>query len=394
MNNRWAILVLLFVVRLSFAYQFQSVGAVSPLLIEAWSIDYARLGTLVSLYMLPGVIIALPGGMVSRRFGDRAMVITGLALMAVGGVVTGLAESYAVAIAGRLIAGIGGVLLNVLMTKMVMDWFAGREIVAALAAYITSWPAGIALALYTLAPFAELASLPAVFFLTAALNLLGLVALWALYQQPPGAAKGIATPAATARLLPREIWLITLVTIVWMSYSTLYLILMSFAPSLLVARGLTAVAAGDLTGIAATLFAVSTFFSGFFADWLKRPLLIVLVSLVLMIAAFAALPLFATATWIFIAIGIVGGMPQGILKALPVDVMRPEARGTGMGLHFTIHYAGYAAAPPLVGFIADVTGRVEASMMSGAVLGAVALGFYLWSRVEIRRLPLPATASA
>ena len=292
MNNRWAILVLLFAVRLSFAYQFQSVGAVSPLLVEAWSIDYASLGILVSLYMFPGVVLALPGGMIGGRIGDRQMVIAGLGLMAVGGVVTGMAESYTVAVVGRLIAGVGGVLLNVLMTKMVMDWFAGPEIVTALAFYITSWPAGIAIALYTLAPFAEAVSLPAVFFLTAALNLVGLAALWTLYRQPPGALDGVGARAATSRLLPREVWLVVLVTIVWMSYSTLYLVLMSFAPSLLVERGLTAVDAAALTGVAAGLYAISTPIFGFVSERVNRPVPIVVASLLLMIAGFMGDALF------------------------------------------------------------------------------------------------------
>ena len=81
MDNRWAILALLFAVRLTLAYQFQSVAAVSPLLIDAWAIGYAELGLLVSLYMLPGVVIALPGGLIGGRFGDRATVVAGLALM-------------------------------------------------------------------------------------------------------------------------------------------------------------------------------------------------------------------------------------------------------------------------------------------------------------------------
>ena len=388
MDNRWAILALLFAVRLTFAYQFQSVAAVSPLLIDAWAIDYAELGLLVSLYMLPGAVVALPGGMLGGRFGDRAAVVAGLALMAAGGAVTGLADTYAAAVVGRVVAGIGGVLLNVLMTKMVMDWFAGREIVAALAVFITSWPGGIALALYTLPGFAEAVSLPAVFFLTGALNLAGMAGVWKLYRLPPGG-RGGGLRAATVRLLPREIWLTLLVTLVWMSYSMLYLILMSFAPALLASRGLSPVEAGGLAGAAGLWFAVSTFASGFFADWLRRPAPIVLVSLSLMIAAFAALPFLATAAWLFVAIGVVGGLPQGILKSLPVETMRPEARAAGMGLHFTVHYAGFAGVPPLVGWIADRAGGVEAAMFSGAAFGAVALGLYFVSRAELRRLPLP-----
>ena len=41
-------------------------------------------------------------------------------------------------------------LLNVLMSKMVTDWFAGKEIGTAMAVFLNSWPLGIALALLAL----------------------------------------------------------------------------------------------------------------------------------------------------------------------------------------------------------------------------------------------------
>jgi len=44
--------------------------------------------------------------------------------------------SWTVQIAGRLVAGAGVVLLNVQMTKMVADWFAGREIATAMAIFV------------------------------------------------------------------------------------------------------------------------------------------------------------------------------------------------------------------------------------------------------------------
>ena len=51
-------------------------------------------------------------------------------------------------------AGIGGVLLNVLMSKVVTDHFAGREIATAMGIFINSWPVGIAAALLILPIFA------------------------------------------------------------------------------------------------------------------------------------------------------------------------------------------------------------------------------------------------
>jgi predicted MFS family arabinose efflux permease len=80
---------------------------VAPLLVEGLVVTYADVGFLVGLYMLPGVVLALLGGLLGQRFGDKRLVVIGLALMTAGGLLAGLAESYPVLAAGRLISGVG-----------------------------------------------------------------------------------------------------------------------------------------------------------------------------------------------------------------------------------------------------------------------------------------------
>ena len=53
--ERWLMLAVLFMARTAMACQFQSVGSVGPFLIESLRVDYTMLGTLIGLYMLPGV---------------------------------------------------------------------------------------------------------------------------------------------------------------------------------------------------------------------------------------------------------------------------------------------------------------------------------------------------
>ncbi len=84
-NRRWLILLVLFIARAAIAFQFQSIPALSPLLVDSLRIDYALLGTLVGLYMLPGVIFSLPGGVLGQRFGDKQIAVLGLGLMALEG---------------------------------------------------------------------------------------------------------------------------------------------------------------------------------------------------------------------------------------------------------------------------------------------------------------------
>jgi hypothetical protein len=169
LRSRWVILAVLFAVRLTMGFQFQSVAAVAPLLGRDFGVGLADIGILIGLYFTPGVALALPGGAIGQRFGDKRTVLAALMLMLIGGLAMALSDSWTVQIAGRLVAGSGGVLLNVQMTKMVADWFAGREIATAMAIFVNSWPAGVAVALLTLPSVGTAYGVSAVYLAVAAL---------------------------------------------------------------------------------------------------------------------------------------------------------------------------------------------------------------------------------
>jgi MFS family permease len=97
-------------------------------LVKEFGIEYAAIGTLIGLQSLPGLFLSLPSGILGNRFGDKRVVLWGLVLMTIGTILVGFSHSFTMAATGRIISGIGTILLNVLMTKMVADWFAGKEI--------------------------------------------------------------------------------------------------------------------------------------------------------------------------------------------------------------------------------------------------------------------------
>src|ERR1700739_2416096 len=125
-RNRWGILAVLFTVRLTMAFQFQSVAAVAPLLRTQFGVGLAEIGFLIGLYFTPGVVLALPGGAIGQRLGDKRTTLAALLLMLIGSTVMALGESWSAQVAGRLVAGGGGVLLNVQKTKMGGGWFGGN----------------------------------------------------------------------------------------------------------------------------------------------------------------------------------------------------------------------------------------------------------------------------
>ena len=158
--------------------------------------------------------------------------------MVVGGVLTGSSHDYAIFLVGRLIGGIGAVLLNVLLTKMATDWFVGRELGTALALLVSSWPVGIGVALIVLPRLAAAASMAAAFDMTAVAAAIVLVLIAAIYRVPTTAAN---TPPHTKGLgfgmSVREFGLVSLAGDIWALFNVSYIILISFAPPLLIAQG-------------------------------------------------------------------------------------------------------------------------------------------------------------
>jgi MFS family permease len=239
-GERWLILAVLFLARTAMGFQFQAVAALPSSVIADFGIDYTQLGLLIGLYLFPGIVIAYPGGLLGQYFGDKRTTIFGLALMVAGGVLTATGQ-YPLVLAGRLIGGVGAVLLNVLVTKMIMDWFADREIGTALAVLVASWPIGIGIALIVLPWVAAHSSAAAGFACTAGVAAVVLVLVVALYRVPPAAIGPRPLNGKTpSRLSPNEFGLVSLAGSVWMLFNVGYILVVSYGPTLLVSNGSSA----------------------------------------------------------------------------------------------------------------------------------------------------------
>src|SRR5258708_33405662 len=101
LRNRWGVLAVLFTVRLSMAFQFQSVAAIAPLLGNTFGASLADIGILIGLYFTPGVALSLPGGAVGQKFGDKATALGALSVMLIGNLAMAFGDSWSWQIAGR-----------------------------------------------------------------------------------------------------------------------------------------------------------------------------------------------------------------------------------------------------------------------------------------------------
>lgn len=377
-DRRWHILGVLFLARTAMGFQFQSVASTATLLIAELHLGYAAIGTLIGLYMLPGILIAFPGGLLSRSFGDKAVCAAGLMLMIVGGLLLGSAPTPTWVFAGRLVSGTGAVLFNLVLTKMTTDWFAGREIVLAMGVVLASWPFGIAAGLLMQPALAAAQGWRAVMGLTAAVCGLALLLIAAVYREAPRAASPPATlasgtPSAVPALPPWRQMMPTIVAgVMWGNLNLALVLFFSFGPAALTALGVAPAAAAAWTGAALWVVMVSVPLGGLAVQRSGRPDAAIVVFCLLGGGALALLPAGVLPLATGVAFGIAIGPPAGAIMSLPARVLALEHRAGGLGVFLTCYYAILSAGPALAGMLRAHWGSAAAVLFAAALLAAVA----------------------
>ena len=372
LRNRWGILAILFVVRLTIAFQFQSVAAVAPLLQQSFGVGLADIGILIGLYFTPGVVLALPGGAIGRKLGDKPTTIVALLLMTAGSLAMATTDVWGWQMAGRLASGAGGVLLTVQLTKMGTDWFAGKEIATAMAIFVNSWPAGVAISLLALPPIGTSYGAGAVFLSTGALTAIGIV-LILIYQPPPGAT---ASAAGSGRLDPLALLAVIVAGAIWGLYNVGFAMIFSFGPSLLVERGWSIAAAGSAISVVMWLSVISVPSGGYLADR-GKPLVLTIAASLAVAGLLAWLTRSDAVITILVLIGLVGGFPAGPIMSLASRVLAPETRAIGMGVFYTLFYAAMMLGPAIAGRLAKSAGTAAAALDLGA-LTVLACPLLMW----------------
>jgi len=386
METRWIILFVLFIVRTVMGLQFQSVASVSPFFMADLGIDYTRLGFLIGLHHLPGFVLAFPGGLLGKRFGDKPVVMAGLVLMTIGGLIMGSYHSYALAVVGRLMSGAGAILLNVLLVKMIADWFAGKEIITAMAILMSSWPLGIGLGLISWGRLAAVTSWQMVMFFTAGACVMALILVAVFYRSSPAVDEKQPAESTRVKFSRQEILLVLIASLVWTLFNAGFLAIPSFAPDFLTSIGYTVAGAAALVSMVTWIVIPSIQLGGYFSEKLRRPNLIFAVSFCGIGLGMCLLPYWPNPFILFIWLGLIFGPPVGIMTALPAEVLQPENRAAGMGLFYAFYYGVLSALTTITGLSRDITQNPAAPLLFGGMLIFIAIIIFALFRMLQARL--------
>ncbi len=388
-GRQWLILCAIAFSRIAFGYQFQTVGSLGPVLVQAFAMDFTLLGSLVGAYMLPGIFASIPLGLLGRRFGDHVMVGSGVSLMAVGGLVAAYAASTRGIYAGRLISGTGAVAMIVLQGKVVADWFHGRQLMFGLGVSVAAFPIGVGMAQLIAPPLANAFGWPAAFLFGAGLAAGAAAWFIGFYRQSP-----LAAPVPRRFSFPsrHECVLVMLAGAIWTFYTSPYSALLAYAPSLLTRRGETAGAIALMITIATWGNVPAILLGGRFANRFGH-LNLFLVGTTALAVGLALLGVESWPLTCAFLVGVVGCVHPSVIMAAGTLSARPENRAVGMSLFYTTYYIGGTAVPTLCGRAADFYGGAEGALFCAAGIALLGVpAFLLHRRLAARPAPYPGPA--
>ena len=335
--------------------------------------------------MLLGVFVALPFGILGRWLGDRLLTTVGFALMVVGPIVCVWSNSAGSIAAGRMVAGVGGVGMIVLQGKIIADWFPGRRFMMAISIAVCGYPIGVDLAQLILPPVSHAFGWPTGFASGCVVPALALVLFVGSFRRSPArrggaAAFRLAQPARVPAAGHRRRHLDRL-------YGGFHRLSLLCAVHAGVAR--TTVA---LTGLVVTIATwgniPATLFGGGLAERFGGSSVLVVGTLGLATGA-AGTALFHVPVVGAVLVGVIGSIHPGVIVALGTLSARQEHRAVGMGIFYSLYYAGNTIGPALCGRTADLYGGPAGGLLAAAVIALLAIPMYLLHQRLARREVLP-----
>jgi len=390
---RWRILALLFAARVGLGFQFQTMGAAGGELSGAFGLDNAQIGLMIGLFMAPGLFLAVPAGFSGRFASDRVLAALGLGALALGGAVSSMADGPNTIGLGRTLSGVGFLFATLYFTKMVADWFEGREIATAMSILVMSWPFGIAMGQVGHTWLAELYGWRIPFAVASVYCVLAGLAVLTLYRAPNDLP--LVATGRSKGLLPREWGLVLCAGIAWGVFNAGYVVYLTFGPRMLEAQGMATLAAASVISVGSWLMILSGTACGQIADRIGRRETILTVCMAGAVLALVLLSLPGAGLAASLLFGLIGMAPAGVIIALAGQAVASERRAFGMGVFFTVFYAIMTASPPVAGWIFDRTGAPDGAILFGAALFALVLPVaVLFRMLKSRAIPAPLQENA
>ncbi|HZS00959.1 MAG TPA: MFS transporter [Chloroflexota bacterium] len=382
----WALVLATLAFTICFAV-WGLIAALAPRFRELYDLSATQVGLLVGIPVLLGATARLPLGLLTDRYGGRAVFTALLLALLVPVALVGLTRSYPALLAASFVLGLAGASFAV-GVPFVARWFPPERQGIALGIYGMG-NIGTAIANLTAPPLAERTGWPLVFWAWLPVLAVAAGAFWLLGHDAPGQTGGHTPLAARLAVFRRQpaAWMLALCYFVTFGA---FIAIGGYLPTLLVTTyGLSAAEAGARAAAFVAVAMVARPLGGYLADrWGGAAVLdSVFVSVAVLAAGLAVEPAVNALTAVLLALAAVLGVGNGAVFKLVAQYF-PRETGTVTGLVGAAGGLGGFFPPLVMGGVKDVTGSYALSFL---LLCAVALTCLV---LERRLLQAPATAWA
>lgn len=358
----------------------------------ALGLTLVQAGFMLSLVQLAGMTVGLLVGMASDTVGLRRSLMAGLAVLAMASWLGAEATSVTALLALRGIEGVGFLLVVLPAPGLIRRQVPVEKLSPRLGLWGCYMGFGTSLALLTAPWVLDAAGWQGWWRALAAISLALLLWVWRVVPADPPAPAPAAASARTAPWWQRPADTLTapgpwLIAIIFALYSSQWLSVIGFLPSIYRQAGFSALLIGPLTALVALINVVGNLASGYLLDRgiQARHLLYTGFAVMSFGTLFAFSSLTDTAPVVrYLAVllfSMVGGVIPGVLFSLAVRLAPSEDTvSTTVGWMQQWSSLGQFAGPPLVALVASRSGGWE---WTWVVTG----GLSLIAALVISRLP-------
>jgi MFS family permease len=340
-------------------------------------VDTAWLGLLAASFALVPLLVALPAGDLSDRYGESRVMLAGAVVIAIAAtMLVFAADTFAMLLVGTVVLGTGHLLCAVGQQAMVANLVPASRFDSAFGYFTFAGSIGQVAGPGLLALFGSSGALPRTddAFLTALVVALTLVVVTCFARRTPRAQRVsvpgerkvvnlLRTPGLTRALV------VSSVVLVAMDITLVYL------PALGAEEGLTVGVVSALLAARAVATMVARLFTGALTAWLGRRVLLV-ASIGSSGIATAVFPLPAPLWVVFTAVVVMGfglGVCQPATLAWLAEIAPRGLRGRVMSLRLVGNRLGQVVLPTSIGLVAAGLGAAGVLWVTaGSLIGAAA----------------------
>jgi len=357
----WVILLAVYLASLAAPLNQFKVPPVMPILRGTFALSYGSAGMLMSIFSIMGFVLAIPAGLILRRFGIKSTGLTAVGAVIIGSGLGALSHSSGLLFFGRFIEGVGMGLIMVAAPSAIALWFPAEKRGLPMGLWASCVGVGSIVAM-NLAPALVVSfGWRSVWWAGAGFAFVAFILFSALFRLPRREEMTGAAASQDAQEAPvslgkamanRSLWMLSLS---FLTFNLVIMALSSFYPDFLnTIRNYTLANASFTTSLMMIIAIVSGPLGGYLSDRLGSRKILIVVPYVLMAALFL-FPFTLTGSMItvlMVAMGILlGPIAPVLLAGVPELMASPQLASIGMGVAALGQNLGMFIGPAMFGYL-------------------------------------------